>query len=56
MRDMQQLLGTGRDIEKNPSTMGDSERLPASPWDRRNSESKLATIGDSESPAAIPWY
>ena len=56
VRYMQQLLGTGGDSERNPATMRDSERLPATPWDWVNSERQLVTMGDSESTAATPWH
>ena len=54
--DMQQLLGTGRDIERQPETMRDSERHVANLLDQRDSERKQITMGDSERNAATSWH
>ena len=48
MRDMQQLHGTGADIERQPAKIRDSERHEATLRDRRDSERQPATIEDSE--------
>ena len=41
---MQLLEGTGRDTERQPAIILDSERHSATPWDRRGFP---PTIGDS---------
>ena len=48
MRDMQQLLGTGRKSERKPATVGNSERHEPTPLDHRDSERQPATMRDSE--------
>ena len=48
LRDMQQLCGTWREIERQRETIGDSERHAATPWDWRDGERQNATTRDSE--------
>ena len=52
VRDMQQIHCPGKDIERQPALMRDSETYEATTWDRRNSERQPATVGDSERHAA----
>ena len=55
VRHMQQLLATGRDSERQPAKMKDSERYVATPLDRTDSERQLEILGDSEIYAATPF-
>ena len=55
-RDVQKLLGTGRDRERKAAMMGGSERQSATPWDRKDNEKQPATIGDRERHAVTPWH
>ena len=53
---MQQLYVTGRDSEREPTTMRDIERHVATPWDWRDGKRKPVTIGESERYDATTWY
>ena len=47
-RDMQQLHGSRKGSNRQPATIGDSERHAATPWDQRNSEGQPTTIEANE--------
>ena len=51
---MQQLHGKGRESERQPATIRDSERHAGTLWDRRESDRKPATILDSKRHTATP--
>ena len=55
VRELQQLYGTGRDSERQPATIGNSERYAGTTYDWRDSERQPATIEDSKRHAATPW-
>ena len=44
MRDLQQLYGTRSDSERQPETMGDSEKHATTPWDHRDRQQPLETL------------
>ena len=52
---MQQLHETGREGERQPATIGDSERHAATTCDQRDSKRQPAGMGDSDRHVATPW-